>query len=134
MCDATDQNLADESQFIHPNIVATVQKESPSPELLSDLADLYKIFGDSTRVQILSALRVHEMCVGDLAGLLNMTLSAVSHQLRALRANKLVKSRRDGKIIFYSLADAHVEAILDMGLEHLQEINCPPHDPHCFEE
>ena len=97
MCDATDQNLADESQFIHPDIVTEVQKGSPSPELLSDLADLYKIFGDSTRVQILSALRVHEMCVGDLAGLLNMTLSAVSHQLRALRANKLVKSRRDAQ-------------------------------------
>lgn len=93
----------------------------PPMEVLSDLADLYKIFGDTTRLQILSALRHTEYCVSHLAELLNMTNSAISHQLRTLRAHNLVRYRREGKLSFYSLADEHVEQIIDMGLEHILE-------------
>lgn len=98
-------------------------KGIPSLDVLSDLADVYKIFGDSTRLSILSALRMHEFCVNDLATILQMTSSAISHQLRNLRQNNLVRFRRQGKMIFYSLADEHVEAIIDMGLEHMTELN-----------
>lgn len=97
------------------------EAQLPPLELLSDLADLYKMFGDSTRLQILSALRMGELCVGDLADLLNMSASAISHQLRTLRAQNLVTYRREGKMSYYSLADEHVEIIIDMGLEHIQE-------------
>ena len=102
-------------------IVAKLEAQLPPLELLSDLADLYKMFGDSTRLQILSALRMGELCVGDLADLLNMSASAISHQLRTLRAQNLVTYRREGKMSYYSLADEHVEIIIDMGLEHIQE-------------
>lgn len=101
--------------------VAKLEAQLPPLELLSDLADLYKMFGDSTRLQILSALRIQELCVGDLADLLKMSASAISHQLRTLRAQNLVTYRRDGKMSYYSLADEHVEIIIDMGLQHIQE-------------
>jgi ArsR family transcriptional regulator len=93
-------------------------------EQLFDLADLFKIFGDTTRLKILYALRggeVCEKCVGDIARDLAMTQSAISHQLRILKSNKLVKFRRDGKLTFYSLADDHVESILNQGMEHVLE-------------
>lgn len=93
----------------------------PSEELLCDLAELFRIFGDSSRVKLLYALLGAEMCVGDLAESVGMTGSAVSHQLRVLKQSKLVKSRRAGKTIFYSLADDHVRTIIDMGMEHLCE-------------
>lgn len=98
-----------------------VQETMPSYELLTDLADLFKLFGDSTRLAILSALRQHELCVGDLAEVLNMTQSAISHQLKSLRLQNLVTYRRDGRLSYYSLADEHVETIIDMGLEHILE-------------
>lgn len=93
----------------------------PAEETLYDLADLYKMFADSTRVRILSALQARELCVLDLAALLGVTQSALSHQLRILKQSKLVKSRREGKTVFYSLADKHVESIFKQGLEHVRE-------------
>ncbi|MBO4218484.1 MAG: winged helix-turn-helix transcriptional regulator [Erysipelotrichaceae bacterium] len=88
---------------------------------LYDLAELFKIFGDSTRIRILYALFEHEVNVNDIADQLTMTASAVSHQLRILKQNKLIKSRRDGKQIYYSLADDHVKTIMAMGMEHIEE-------------
>ena len=92
-----------------------------SEDELSDLAELFKVFGDSTRIRILFVLFEAEVCVCDLAEALNMTPSAVSHQLKLLKQNKLVKSRRDGKSIFYSLADQHVRTIISQGMEHIEE-------------
>ena len=106
---------------IHPDLISSVNEDMPDEELLYDLAELYKVFGDSTRIKILYALLEAEMCVGDIAELLNASPSAVSHQLRVLKANKLVKFRRDGKTVYYSLADEHVRTIIDMGMEHLCE-------------
>ena len=93
----------------------------PSDEMLYDLADFYKIFGDSTRIKILCVLRSREMCVQELADAVGMTQSAISHQLRTLKQMDLVKNRREGKTIFYSLADSHISGIIDMGLEHINE-------------
>ena len=93
----------------------------PDDDLLADLAELFKVFGDSTRIRILSVLFESEVCVCDLADLLSMTQSAISHQLRILKQSKLVKARRDGKTVFYSLADDHVRRIIATGLEHLLE-------------
>lgn len=105
----------------HPEIVASVNKQMPEEEILYDLAELFKIFGDSTRVKILFVLLESEMCVCDIAQLLNMTQSAISHQLRILKQSRLVKFRREGKTIFYSLLDDHVCSILSQGLDHLKE-------------
>ncbi len=88
---------------------------------LCDLAELFKVFGDSTRIRILFALFRSEICVCDLAELLQMTQSAVSHQLRILKQARLVKSRREGKQVYYFLADDHVRTIIDQGLDHIQE-------------
>ena len=93
----------------------------PDEEILYDLAELFKVFGDSTRIKILFVLFQSEMCVCDIAALLHMTQSAISHQLRSLKQAKLVKSRRDGKTVFYSLADGHVSTILNQGMDHVQE-------------
>ena len=110
-----------EFMFVHQEIVERVNAAMPAEETLFDLAELFKIFGDSTRIKILYVLFESEMCVCDIAQLLNMTSTAVSHQLRILKGNKLVKSRREGKNIFYSLADGHVPSILDQGMEHVNE-------------
>lgn len=99
----------------------SVTEQMPDEDLLFDLAELYKIFGDSTRIKILFALLEREMPVGDLAEVLSMTQSAISHQLRVLKTNGLVKFRREGKSLIYSLADDHVARILNMGLEHIEE-------------
>ena len=107
--------------FVHQEIVDRVNREMPAEETLFDLAELFKIFGDSTRVRILYVLFESEMCVCDIAALLGMTQSAISHQLRALKSARLVKSRREGKTVFYSLADDHVKAIINQGLEHVSE-------------
>ena len=108
--------------YIARNLICLLQKEKPEIELeLYDLAELFKVFGDSTRIRILYVLFEAEVCVCDLAKVLNMTQSAVSHQLRILKQNKLVKARRDGKSIFYSLADDHVRTIISMGREHILE-------------
>lgn len=106
---------------IHADIVEEVSHHMPGDEKLYDLADFFKMFGDSTRIKLLWALEKQEMCVCDLAVLLNMTKSAVSHQLKTLRQEKLVKYRREGKIVLYSLQDEHVKDILEIGLEHIEE-------------
>ncbi|MDR1774209.1 MAG: metalloregulator ArsR/SmtB family transcription factor [Clostridioides sp.] len=95
----------------------------PKEEVLYDLAELFKVFGDSTRIRILYALFSNEMCVCDIATLLNMTDSAISHQLRVLKQARLVKFRREGKTVFYSLDDEHISRIFDCGLAHIQELN-----------
>lgn len=105
----------------HDALIESVNESMPDEEMLYDLAELYKVFGDSTRIKILYALFEAEMCVCDIAQLLGMTQSAISHQLRVLKANKLVKFRREGKTVFYALADNHVRTIIDMGMEHLCE-------------
>lgn len=109
------------SNVIHKDIVDKVKKSIPQEEVLYDLAELFKVFGDSTRIKILCALFEAEMCVCDIANLLNMTQSAISHQLRVLKANRLVKYRRDGKVIYYSLDDHHIKDIFDAGLNHITE-------------
>ena len=106
---------------VHQDPVKRVLEEMPPEEDLYDLAELFKVFGDSTRIKILYALFGAELCVGDLAQLLGMSQTAVSHQLRVLRTNKLVKGRKEGKIVFYSLADDHVRTILGQGMDHVDE-------------
>ena len=106
---------------IHEDIVKRVSSEMPDEDALFDLSELFKVFGDSTRIRILYCLFESEMCVCDIATLLNMTQSAISHQLSVLKKSKLVKSCRSGKIVFYSLADAHVRTIIDQGMEHVKE-------------
>lgn len=108
-------------EMIHADVVQEVTAQLLNRETYISLATLYKMFGDGTRVQILHALELHELCVCDLAALLGLTKSAVSHQLKSLRLARLVKYRRDGQIIYYSLADDHVKKILDMGFEHITE-------------
>ena len=110
-----------EEEKVHPDVVEQVRELLPPDETLYDLAELFKIFGDSTRVKILYALLESELCVCDLAKLMEVTQSAVSHQLRVLKASKLVKFRREGKTVFYSLADQHVVRILSQGMEHIEE-------------
>ena len=110
-----------QDEIVHTDTLAAVRAQLPPDELLYDLAELFKIFGDSTRVKILYALLQNELCVCDIAGLLDVSQSAVSHQLRVLKASKLVKFRREGKVVFYSLADDHVMSILSQGMEHIEE-------------
>ena len=98
-----------------------IYEAMPDEEELYDIAELFKVFGDSTRIRILYVLFEAEVCVCDLADILNMTQSAVSHQLKILKQNKLIKSRRDGKSIYYSLADDHVRTIINQGKEHIEE-------------
>ncbi len=105
----------------HLETVKSAREIMPEEELLYDLAELFKVFGDSTRIKILFALYESEMCVCDIASLLSMTQSAISHQLRVLKNSKLVKFRRDGKEVFYSLDDQHIFKILAQGLEHIKE-------------
>lgn len=105
----------------HEDVVETVRQKLPGEDTLYDLTELFRIFGDSTRIRILYVLFEAEMCVCDIAALLGMTQSAISHQLRALKNARLVKSRREGKTVFYALADDHVKTIIDQGLEHVSE-------------
>lgn len=105
----------------HPEKIARASAGMPDEELLFDLADFYKVFGDSTRIKILYLLFETELCVCDIAGALEMQVSAISHQLRVLKQARLVKYRRAGKTVYYSLADDHVHSILGQGLEHLTE-------------
>lgn len=106
---------------IHADLLKTVTENMPEEESLMDLAELFKVFGDTTRIRILFVLFEAEVCVCDLAEALNMSMSAVSHQLSILKRNKLVKSRREGKSIFYSLADDHVRTIIEQGMDHVEE-------------
>lgn len=108
-------------EVIHEDIVNLVKAKMPEEEKLYDLAELFKVFGDSTRIKILWALDEAEMCVCDIAALLDMTQSAISHQLRVLKQANLVKNRKEGKIVYYSLDDEHVKQIFDQGLVHINE-------------
>ena len=103
------------------DVVKKVLEQQPDDEILYDLAELFKVFGDSTRIKILYSMFETELCVNDIAKLLNLSQSSVSHQLRILKSSKLVKLRREGKSIFYSLDDEHVRAIISMGMEHVEE-------------
>ena len=111
----------------HTAILQTVRQELPPGEMICDLSDLFKVFGDTTRMRILYSLFESELCVCAIAELLGMTQSAISHQLKVLRENKLVASRREGKTIYYFLADDHVRTIIGQGFEHLTE-----HDHHSY--
>lgn len=111
-----------QEEELHPEAIHRVQEKLPQDEVLYDLAELFKIFGDSTRVKILYALlEAEELCVCDIASLMDVTQSAVSHQLRVLKSSKLVKFRKEGKTVYYSLADDHVCRILSQGMEHICE-------------
>ena len=108
--------------IIHEDLIEKVRKSIPPEETLYDLTELFKVFGDSTRIKILCVLFETEMCVCDIAALLNMTQSAISHQLRVLKNTRLVKYRREGKVVYYSLDDEHVKQIFDQGLIHIKEL------------
>lgn len=106
---------------VHEDVVKAVTAKMPDEDELYDLAEIFKVFGDSTRIKIMYVLFESEMCVCDIAQLLNMNQSAISHQLKILKQSRLVKSRREGKAVFYSLADGHVRTIINQGLEHIEE-------------
>lgn len=106
---------------VHKDLLKKVNDDMPDEDMLYDLAELFKVFGDSTRIRILYVLFEAEVCVCDIAECLNMTQSAISHQLKILKQSKLIKARREGKQVFYSLADDHVRTIIGMGLEHVEE-------------
>lgn len=108
-------------EVIHEDIVNRVRGKMPEEETLYDLAEVFKVFGDTTRIRILWALDEAEMCVCDIAALLDMTQSAISHQLRILKQAKLVRTRKEGKVVYYSLDDEHVRLIFDQGLTHINE-------------
>ncbi len=110
-----------EEHRVHPELLAHVRLDMPDEESLYDLAELFKVFGDSTRIRILYVLFESELCVCDIAELLNMSQSAISHQLRILKQARLVRSRREGKTVYYFLADDHVRAIIGQGMEHINE-------------
>lgn len=107
--------------YVHEELVHKVEGHIPDEEILKDLADFFKVFADATRIRILCVLLQSEMCVCDLAEVLGMTQSAISHQLRLLKQMKLVKNRREGKTVFYSLADGHIQTIINQGMEHISE-------------
>ena len=115
------KTLICDCEVIHEEVVKQVRKLMPKEEDFYDLADLYKMFSDSTRIRILWALSCGEMCVCDIAVLLGMTKSAISHQLRSLRLTNLVKYDKRGKEVYYSLADDHVKDIFEKGFEHIRE-------------
>ncbi len=106
---------------IHSDVVDNVKSKMPKDENLYDLAEFFKVFGDTTRIKILWALSESEMCVCDIASLLNISQSAISHQLRFLKNSKVVKFRKSGKVSYYSLDDSHVKQILEFGLTHINE-------------
>jgi len=106
---------------VHTDLVQKVEGHIPKEEQVKDLADFFKVFADTTRIRILCVLQQSEMCVCDLAEVLGMTQSAISHQLRTLKQMKLVKNRREGKTVFYSLADGHIQTIISQGMEHITE-------------
>ncbi len=113
----------EENTYIHvkETVLKQIDEKMPPEEELQDLAEFFKVFGDTTRLKILYVLLCSEMCVYDIAAVLGMSQSAISHQLRVLKQLDLVKHRRDGKTIFYSLADSHIVTILSQGLDHIEE-------------
>ena len=110
-----------EEHHVHIHVTNKAKRKMPDEDELYDLAELFKVFGDSTRIKILFALFEEEMCVCDIADTLNMTQSAISHQLKILKQSKLVGNRREGKSVIYFLADDHVRTIIDQGLNHIEE-------------
>ena len=110
-----------EVTLIHEDNVKKTINELPDDELIADLSDMFKIFGDQTRVKILMALESGEMCVCDIAAVMNMSQSAISHQLRVLKQSNIVKTRREGKVVYYSISDDHVKEIFDIAIVHVQE-------------
>ena len=110
-----------DNEVINIEKVEKVKKSMPTDEFLFDMAELFKVFGDSTRMKIISALLDNELCVGEIANITNTTSSAISHQLRVLKQAKLVKYRREGKTIFYSLDDEHVKLLYEVGEKHIEE-------------
>lgn len=118
-----DEKIAPHCDFIHVHeqVVKQVMDVMPQGDELQQLAEFFRVFGDSTRIRILYALSQSELCVCDIASLLNMGQSAISHQLRILKQMRLVKFRRDGRSVLYSLADSHIETILAQGMEHIGE-------------
>jgi DNA-binding transcriptional ArsR family regulator len=121
MEDKKEKALTCGQLIIHDEIVKKVQENMPQEDNLYDLAELFKVFGDSTRIKIIWALFESEMCVCDIAYLLNMTQSAISHQLRVLKAARLVRYRKSGKVVYYSLDDSHINQIFKLGMEHILE-------------
>ena len=124
-----EMNIADaeccaagEQAHAHATTIERVKAAMPDDDLLVDIAELFKVFGDSTRTKILAALAVSECCVACISEVLNMSVSAVSHQLRILRQSKLVKTRREGKEIYYALDDEHIGEIFNTALEHIKEL------------
>ncbi len=114
--------LTCDCNHIHEGVVKSTKEHMPNDEMLFDLAEFFKVFADSTRIKILWALHENELCVCDIAVVLNMTKSAVSHQLKILRQANLVKNRKDGKVVYYTLSDEHVKEIFEMAVEHLEEL------------
>lgn len=110
-----------ETHHQHTNIVEHINSQMPDEDELYDLAELFKVFGDSTRIRILYVLFESEACVCDIADALNMNQSAISHQLKILKQSRLVSSKREGKSVIYSLADEHVRSIIGQGREHIME-------------
>lgn len=110
-----------EVTLIHEDNVKKAVNELPDDELIADLSDMFKIFGDQTRVKILMALESGELCVCDIAAVMNMSQSAISHQLRVLKQSNIVKTRREGKVVYYSISDDHVKEIFDIAMVHVQE-------------
>ena len=110
-----------ENTVIHEEVVARVKEKMPQEEPIYEVSELFKVIGDSTRSRIICALHIEELCVNDLSALLNMTQSAVSHQLRILRQARLVKSRKDGRVVYYSLDDDHIGEIFSLAFAHIME-------------
>ncbi|MBA4367989.1 MAG: transcriptional regulator [Desulfobacterium sp.] len=121
---STKKSIAEtcETIGIHPETISMVFSKMPDSSSLLELADMFKLFGDNTRIRILWALSESEMCVCDLCALLEMKQPAVSHQLKNLKQSRIVKIRREGKVIYYSLDDAHIRTLLNLGMEHIQEL------------
>jgi len=119
----TEQSPCCEVTVIHEDRVKQVRQNMPPEENLFNLAELFKVIGDTTRIRILYTLFQSEMCVCDIAYLLDMTQSAISHQLRVLKGAKLVRYRKEGRVVYYSLDDEHIKAIFDQGYQHIQERN-----------
>ena len=119
----TDDNIElCQEYFLHEDRLEDAREGSPTEEMVYDLVELFKVFGDVTRVKIIYALLESKMCVCDIASLLDMTQSAISHQLRVLKKARLVKFRKEGKTVFYSLDDQHIDKIFSFGLDHIKEM------------
>lgn len=116
-----EENLC-EITIIHEDVVKKVKKTMPKDDEIYDLAEFFKVFADSTRMKMIYALMENELCVCDLANIVNTTQSAISHQLKILRQSKLVKFRKEGKVVYYSLDDEHISQIVKKGREHIEEL------------